>query len=49
MQASISLCYFCENHGPRSVMICQPLRNSSHEKALDILFADGLFYKKKYF
>lgn len=36
MQAAIALCYFCENHGPRSVMICQPMRNGLREKASNV-------------
>ncbi|CAD6198614.1 unnamed protein product [Caenorhabditis auriculariae] len=27
MQAVIALCHFCENHGPRVVMTCQPMRD----------------------
>lgn len=28
MHTAIALCYFCENHGPRIVVTCQPMRNS---------------------
>uniref|UniRef100_A0A915CUA4 Folliculin/SMCR8 longin domain-containing protein n=1 Tax=Ditylenchus dipsaci TaxID=166011 RepID=A0A915CUA4_9BILA len=31
MQAVIALCYFCENHGPRIVMTCQPMRGSNSQ------------------
>ncbi|EFP07673.1 hypothetical protein CRE_26476 [Caenorhabditis remanei] len=27
MQAVVALCHFCENHGPRVVMTCQPMRD----------------------
>uniref|UniRef100_A0A183BKY9 UDENN FLCN/SMCR8-type domain-containing protein n=1 Tax=Globodera pallida TaxID=36090 RepID=A0A183BKY9_GLOPA len=27
MQTAVALCYFCENHGPRVVIACQPMRN----------------------
>lgn len=29
MQAVIALCHFCENHGPRVMMITQPMRGTS--------------------
>ena len=29
MQTALAaLCYFCENHGPRVVFTCQPMRTS---------------------
>ncbi|KAI6242771.1 hypothetical protein M3Y99_00183900 [Aphelenchoides fujianensis] len=30
--AIIALCYFCENHGPRVVLCCQPTRNPPEQK-----------------
>ncbi|KAL3095270.1 hypothetical protein niasHS_007369 [Heterodera schachtii] len=27
MQTAVALCYFCENHGSRVVVVCQPMRN----------------------
>ncbi|KAI6172161.1 Protein of unknown function DUF477 domain containing protein [Aphelenchoides besseyi] len=35
MQAVIALCYFCENHGPRVVMTCQPMRSKSQKRSTD--------------
>lgn len=28
MHAVTALCYFCENHGPRVIMTCQPMRSN---------------------
>ncbi|KAI6196921.1 Folliculin [Aphelenchoides besseyi] len=35
MQAVIALCYFCENHGPRVVMTCQPMRSKIQKRNKD--------------
>lgn len=35
MQAVVALCHFCENHGPRVVMTCQPMRDlDEHDPSL---------------
>ncbi|KAI1720081.1 vesicle coat protein involved in golgi to plasma membrane transport domain-containing protein [Ditylenchus destructor] len=43
MQAVITLCYFCENHGPRIVMTCQPMRNHSISRENDEADCDDDF------
>ncbi|CAJ0919943.1 unnamed protein product, partial [Mesorhabditis belari] len=32
MQAAIALCHFCETHGPRVVITCQPIRDASNSQ-----------------
>jgi len=49
MQTALAaLCYFCENHGPRVVFTCQPMRTSDLdleglEKAKCSSNFDGIF------
>lgn len=38
MQAVIALCHFCENHGPRVVMTCQPMRDVDDKGEKEIIF-----------